>query len=214
VVQQVNEAPEGHDPFRPDAIPSSEPADPSAPDLPPVDLSVLEDVLADPVPAPGTAPPPVRPTALPDLTPAPPPPEPEPPTPQPEAEPPKPEFLTPKLNTPGPNPEPIAPPNQPETAGDPAPNTAPPPKVDRGALRKSPPRVEEEGAEPSPGAPQRILRRQAHLPANKSRKVAMSAHEIEELRALKGILLEKGIVTREELDQRLSRKTGSAEPSA
>ncbi|MBN2490813.1 MAG: hypothetical protein JXQ29_08195 [Planctomycetes bacterium] len=46
---------------------------------------------------------------------------------------------------------------------------------------------------------QRILRRHGHLPSGKARKVGMSLQEIGELRALKELLIQKGIISREEI---------------
>ena len=167
LVQSVNENPEGADSFRPGApiapaAPESTAGDPPAPMA--VDLSVLDDVLADPAPPPGGQPP-VAPSA-----------------------------------------PPVAPPAPVERAPEAPPAAEPPARVERGTPRASTGRLPADAAAPpdADAAPtQRILRRQAHLPARKGGKVAMSAQEIKELRALKQVLLAKGIVTREEIDRQL-----------
>lgn len=206
LVQSMNEFPEGKDPFRPDsaAIPgqaetappvAADPPDAAAQDPLSVDLSVLDDILADPVPHLGAQPP--APASKEPLTPP------------------------PAMNLPQP---PVARPASvsaaevastvPTPVENPAAELEMPEKVNRGSQPAVPARVSENGAEDQASAPQRILRRQAHLPSGKGRKTTLSAEEIHELRALKEILLNKGIVTREEIEEQLGRPQDAVEPLA
>ena len=73
----------------------------------------------------------------------------------------------------------------------------PEPEAPRGSLAHR--RVDTEIDDDDSASSQRILRRQGHLPAGKARKVGMSLQEIGELRAIKELLIQKGIITREEI---------------
>jgi len=83
---------------------------------------------------------------------------------------------------------------------------APAPQAARGG--RSNRRMESDGdgdGDDSSQASHRILRRQKHLPAGKSRRLGLSFQELAEIRALKELLIEKGIITREEIDELKAR---------
>jgi len=64
-------------------------------------------------------------------------------------------------------------------------------------------RVDPEGLEEEQ-AGQRILKRQNHLPGSGARKRGLTLLELGELRALKELLIQKGLITREELAEKMA----------
>lgn len=73
------------------------------------------------------------------------------------------------------------------------------PRVENPAETENLMGINAEGAEEDASS-QRILKRQGHIPTTGSRKRGISRNELNELRALKELLLLKGIITREELE--------------
>jgi hypothetical protein len=96
----------------------------------------------------------------------------------------------------------------PPEAPPPEPTPAPPPTRRGLAAASHPPApmgvpndvppLDREGDDSSPGG-HRILRRHKHIPTGKPRRRVMSSQELSDFRAIKELLIEKGLITRDEL---------------
>jgi hypothetical protein len=88
---------------------------------------------------------------------------------------------------------------------------APAPEVSRRGVkhrRMGPPGDGDDSSQAS----HRILRRQNHLPAGKARRLGMTYQELAEIRAIKELLVEKGIISREEIDEQKAKIASRQQP--